>query len=217
MAGFWIRGVRVLFYYKIIKYYFKKAGGIKLDIEKIFEKFPSIETHRLNLIELKEEYDKDLFKFFSDKKVMQYYDIDPLETIDDARKQINKFIDKYKNGLTIRWGISLKEEDKIIGTCGYHNWVKGYFRAEIGYELSSDYWQKGIMTEALVKVISFGFTEMNLNRIQALVYPENTASLELLKKCGFEEEGLLKEYAFFRGEFRDLIILSLLKNEYMKD
>jgi len=73
-----------------------------LDIEKIFEKFPSIETQRLNLIELKEEYDKDLFGFFSDRKVMQYYDIKPLETIDDARNLINKLIDKYRNRLAIR-------------------------------------------------------------------------------------------------------------------
>ena len=188
-----------------------------MDIEKIFEKFPSIETQRLNLIELKEEYDKDLFGFFSDRKVMQYYDIKPLETIDDARNLINKLIDKYRNRLAIRWGISLKEDDEIIGTCGYHNWVKGYCRAEIGYELSSTYWQKGIMIEALRHVINFGFTEMNLNRIQALVFPDNIASLELLKKIGFKQEGLLKEYAFFRGEFKDLIIVSLLKDEYMKN
>jgi len=73
------------------------------------------------------------------------------------------------------------------------------------------------MIEALRHVINFGFTEMNLNRIQALVFPDNIASLELLKKIGFKQEGLLKEYAFFRGEFKDLIIVSLLKDEYMKN
>lgn len=186
-----------------------------MDIENVFKEFPSMETHRLSLKELKENYDKDLFGFFSDSKVMEYYGIKPLETIDDARRLIGKFIDKYRRQLAIRWGISIKEEGKVIGTCGYHNWVKGYSKAELGYELSSTYWQKGIMTEALQKVILFGFKEMNLNRIEALVYPDNFASLELLKKVGFKQEGLLREYAFFKGGFRDLIMLSLLKKDYI--
>lgn len=63
----------------------------------------------------------------------------------------------------------------------------------------------------------FGSKEMNLNRIEALVYPDNFASLELLKKIGFKQEGLLREYAFFKGEFRDLIMLSLLKKDYIKN
>lgn len=188
-----------------------------MDIENVFNKFPNMETCRLNLKELKEEDDRDLLDFFSDSKVMEYYGMKPLETIDDTRRLINKFIDKYKNHLSIRWGISNKEEDKLIGTCGYHNWVKGYFKAELGYELSSAYWRKGIMAEALQKVINFGFQEMNLNRIEALVYPDNLASLNMLKKIGFKQEGLLKEYALFNGEFTDLVMLSLLKNDYMKN
>lgn len=183
--------------------------------ERLFETFPNMATSRLRLEELKEENDEDLLEFFSDFEVMKYYGMKPLESTEDTRKLINKFADKYQKQVAIRWGISIREEIKIIGTCGYHNWVKGYFKAEIGYELSSIYWKKGLMTEALKEVIKFGFKDMNLNRIEALVYPENLASLEMLKKIGFIQEGLLKEYAFFNGAFEDLIMLSLLKRDFL--
>ena len=188
-----------------------------MDIERLFEAFPSMETSRLKLKELEEKDDRDLLEFFSNSEVVKYYGMKPLENVEDTRRLINKFADKYEKKVAIRWGISIREENKVIGTCGYHNWVKGYFKAEIGYELSSTYWKKGIMTEALLEVINFGFKEMNLNRIEALVYPENLASLEMLKKIGFKQEGLLKEYAFFNGGFEDLIMLSLLKRNYIKN
>ena len=107
-----------------------------MDIEKVFNEFPNMETGRLNLRELKEEDDIDLLEIFSDSNAMKYYGMKPLETAEDTRSLINKFIDKYRNHSAIRWGISIKEEGKVIGTCGYHNWIKGHFKAELGSYLA---------------------------------------------------------------------------------
>ena len=70
------------------------------------------------------------------------------------------------------------------------------------------------MSEALPLVIHYGFLSLKLNRIQALVIPGNSASVGLLMKLGFEEEGLLRDYAFFKGRYNDLISFALLKRDY---
>ncbi|HNB42281.1 MAG TPA: GNAT family protein, partial [Anaerolineales bacterium] len=64
---------------------------------------------------------------------------------------------------------------------------------------------------ALHAAIQFGFDQMKLHRIEALVYPENTRSLHLLNKLGFKQEGTLRDYFYLDGKFYDHIVLSLLK------
>ncbi len=69
------------------------------------------------------------------------------------------------------------------------------------------------MTEALEQVLKYGFTVMQLNRIEAVVDPENTTCLCLLKKAGFIEEGTLREYEHEAKGYVDVVMLSLLKND----
>ncbi|WP_422660578.1 GNAT family N-acetyltransferase [Paenibacillus sp. EC2-1] len=113
----------------------------------------------------------------------------------------------------IRWGITLRSEDRVIGTCGFFNWSKKHYKAEIGYELSPEYWSRGYMTEVLESAIDFGFKDLGFNRIQALIHPENVKSRGLLEKSGFTEEGLLNEYYFKKNRFVDAVIFSKLKKE----
>ena len=88
-------------------------------------------------------------------------------------------------------------------------------RASIGYELARSSWRQGIMTEALEAIIDLGFREMGLNRIDAVVMPENGASIKLLEKLGFHNEGLLKEYENWGSKgYVDLCILSLLRKAW---
>jgi len=65
-------------------------------------------------------------------------------------------------------------------------------------------------------VVQYGFEKMGLNRIEGMSLPENIPSIKLLKKLGFQEEGTLREYAFFRGQFRDFKMFSLLKKDFIK-
>lgn len=173
--------------------------------------FPEIETSRLILKEIVKKNDKEIFDIFSDKEVMKYYDIEPLDTIEAARKLIQMFDRRFMNKKGIRWGIFLKSNNQLIGTCGYQSVNKQSLRAEIGYELLKKYWKKGLMKEALQAIIEFGFNEMSFNRIQALVEPENRNSIYLLHRIGFKEEGVLKEYEFYKEKYVDLTMLSLLK------
>jgi ribosomal-protein-alanine N-acetyltransferase len=89
-------------------------------------------------------------------------------------------------------------------------------RAEIGYELSEDHWQRGIMSEAMKEVLKLGFKQLKLTRIQAFVCEENIASKYLLKKFNFQEEGYLRlyEYHEVNRECKDMYIYAILKNEF---
>ena len=74
----------------------------------------------------------------------------------------------------------------MIGTVGFHLWSAAHQRAEIGYEIHPDYWRQGYTKEAVQKVIAYGFGDMNLNRIGAVVL-ENEASSKLLIQLGFQQ------------------------------
>ena len=111
----------------------------------------------------------------------------------------------------IQWAIALKTENKIVGTIGYHRIEKEHYRAEVGYMLHPDYWNTGLMTEALKVIIDFGFDEMNLHSIEGNINPNNAVSRKILEKFGFVKEAYFKENYFFNGKFFDSEVYSLLK------
>lgn len=83
------------------------------------------------------------------------------------------------------WVITLKDATKLIGTIVYWNIVKEKDQAEIGYEMFPQYHGKGIMQEAVLKVIDFGFKTLGLKTIMAEPKSTNQPSVKLLEKCGF--------------------------------
>lgn len=98
-----------------------------------------------------------------------------------------------------------------MGTSGFHKWNKRNFRAEIGYDLSPSFWRQGYMSEALRSIISYGFEEMKLNRVDALVYIQNDRSIHLLQNLGFNKEGILRDYFYLDGKFYDHYLFAILK------
>jgi ribosomal-protein-alanine N-acetyltransferase len=93
---------------------------------------------------------------------------------------------------------------------------KDFRSAELGFELHPEFWRQGLMTETLSAALNFGFGKhffFELNRLQALTSLENDASINLLKKFGFQSEGILREYGYWNGRFHDLRMFSLLRRE----
>jgi ribosomal-protein-alanine N-acetyltransferase len=182
----------------------------------VFDSFPTLITKRLLLRRLYIEDAEALFDILSCEKAMVYYGIFPLDHVGLAKW----FIEQYQSGFIdrrlIRWGIIERESNQFIGSCGFQGLNEASSRSEIGYELHPDAWQKGYMQEALKAIISWGFESFELNRIEALIYPENTASAHTVEKLGFTKEACLKEYAYFRETFTDLDLYRLLKREYLE-
>jgi [ribosomal protein S5]-alanine N-acetyltransferase len=179
----------------------------------IFDDFPQLETENLRLRQMTFSDTKAIFDFFSNAEVLKYHDVEAFTSFEQAERLINRWNRRFYNEQGIRWGIAKKDDDIIIGSCGYSQWNKKPSQAEIGYELSKVHWRKGIMTEALRAAIKFGFESLKFHRIEATVMLENAASMKLLQKLGFVEEGILQDYGFWKCQFHDLKLFSLLKKD----
>lgn len=173
--------------------------------------FPLLETNRLILREIAKNDAEALFAGFSNDEVLQYYGQEAMKTMEEAEAFVDFFTKSYQEKKGIRWGIQRKETEHIIGTIGFNAWMPKHRRAEIGYELQPDFWGKGYAYEAVQAVTNYGFHNLGLTRIGAVVFKENKASYQLLSKIGFQREGVLRDYMFQNGKPYDTYVYSLLK------
>lgn len=104
--------------------------------------FPILETKRLVLRKIIKDDANSILNYLSDEEVMKYYGLEPFKTINDALDEISWYQSIQNNKTGIRWGITLKEQGAVIGSCGFHNIVSQHFRTEIGFELSKEQWDK---------------------------------------------------------------------------
>ena len=176
--------------------------------------FPVLQTERLLLREIQNEDALDILEYLSDKDVMKYYGMEPFQSLEDVLEEVEWYKSIQIKQTGIRWGITLKENGKVLGSCGFLNWDKRHFRTEIGYELHKNYWGQGLASEALKAVVQYGFEHMGLERIQALIEPPNLSSQSLLEKHDFLCEGLLRSYEFTSGKMDDLYMYSLIKKDF---
>ena len=138
----------------------------------------------------------------------------------DEDYQIEEY--KYKNGYAsynrafILFLLTERTTKSIIGRCGLHNWNKEHHRAEIGYNISDEnFKRKGLMTEAVSSIIDYGFKELNLHRIEALVGSNNIPSLKIIESQHFTREGLLRQHYYLANKYEDSIVFSILYKEYI--
>ncbi|MCP8351812.1 GNAT family N-acetyltransferase [Candidatus Synchoanobacter obligatus] len=108
------------------------------------------------------------------------------------------------------WAIC-NEDNKLIGSAGFESWSQFHKRLEIAFELHPDYQGQGIMTQALTKIIAFGFENMQAERIEAFTLTHNKPSMHLLKRMGFEHEATLKKYRMFNKKISDIHLFALTK------
>lgn len=154
-----------------------------------FNPFPKIKTERLVLRKI-EETDYDIILFLrSDKTVSKFIERPEnrkTKNKTDAIKFIKEINEANKKNESISWGITLKNNPEIVGTICLWNFSSDHKIAEVGYDLSPAFQRKGIMDEALKNVINFGFTKLNLSKIEAFTHKENESSIKLLIKNRFQ-------------------------------
>ncbi|SDM54095.1 ribosomal-protein-alanine N-acetyltransferase [Fictibacillus solisalsi] len=182
-----------------------------------FKKFPEIETRRLYMRKMTVEDAPAVLSIYSDPLVVKDMGEEPLKNIDEAEEMITFMNDLFDVNKGFRWGIICKEDDILIGSCGYNSWetVRGS-RGEIAYDLGRKYWRQGYMTETLKKMIEFGFYTMDLYRLEAFTNVDAIPSMNLLEKAGFRQDGILRGYASFHGQFCDQRVYSLIKPDWEK-
>ncbi len=183
-----------------------------------FTEFPTLQTERLILRCITMGDLADWFAVWNNDDVLRYmidFDTDPDEA--EVKDIIRWADDIYANKTGIRWAITHKNDDAMIGSVGFHLYSAKNHCAEIGYELHIDYWRKGIMSEAVQSVTAFCFTQLNCHRVEANVTVGNEGSAGLLKKLGFTLEGTWRDKVYWRGAFYSLWQFGLLESEYKQN
>ncbi len=151
-----------------------------------FSPFPRLETERLLLRELQDSDESALFALRSDERVNRYIGRPaPKETA-----EVRAFIEKIRDGVSrnenLYWAITLNVDPALIGTICLWNFSADKKNGELGYELFPGFQGKGIMNEAIGRVIRFAFDELNMEHLEAFTHRDNEASARLLRRYGFQ-------------------------------
>ena len=170
-------------------------------------------TDRLVLKSITPEIIHELFNTKTKEEIINYFGYDE-NGYEHSKKMHEKGMESFRVS-SFSFLIFDKQTNLPIGECGYHSWNEAHKRAEVFYNMLHEKdKQKGLMTEALKSVLNYGFTELNLHRIQALVASENVPSIKLLLHYGFVKEGTMREDYVVNGVNEDSDCYSLLKWEW---
>lgn len=183
-------------------------------LKQIFRDPPVLYTKRLILRKMERGDYIDMFDYAKDSTVTRYLTWDPHPDKTYTLKYLSYVQSRYKAGEFFDWAVI--HNNKMIGTCGFTTIDENNLKGEIGYVISPQYQGRGIATEAVLKVIEFGFSTLGLNRIEAHFMPENTSSKRVMEKAGMTFEGIMRGAMLVKGHFIDYGICSILRSEYMK-
>jgi ribosomal-protein-alanine N-acetyltransferase len=177
-----------------------------------FTPFPELATERLLLRKITMEDTPEIFFLRSDPAILQHLGKKPAATLKEAEEFIEQVTNNLVNNDGIIWAIVLKKDpSKTIGTICFWRLNKEHYRAEIGYALIPACWRKGIMKEAIMKVLEYGYTRMGLHSVEARISAGNIPSAAILESTGFIKEAHFKEDFFYNGKFEDTIVYSRLQ------
>lgn len=182
--------------------------------------FPIIITERLLLRKFASSDADAVYAIFSNDNVTEFYDLESFTSLDQAINFVNTRISLSEEGgkRGFRWAICLKSEpNTVIGSCGFHAVNKSFSSIEIGYELNESYWGENLAFEAVDAMLNYCFTEnfpFPINRISASTNLDSTRSIKLLSKLGFTEEGVLRQYGYWKNKFHDVRLFSILHREW---
>lgn len=195
--------------YNILELYFKIINRKAKMKETKF-----IETDRLILRKITMNDSHDLFiNWGSDIKTNEFLTFNCHNNEETTKKMISYWLKKYENN-GFEWCIELKSNKEIIGIISADNSYK-YNTLEIGYSISSKYWNNGYTTEAVTSIINYLFDECNYNIIEAIIPSDNIGSIKVAEKCGMKIEATLKNRYKNKisGRINDLLIYSIFNDK----
>lgn len=185
------------------------------EILRIFHKIPTLECRRLVLRRMKKSDAADMFEYASNPAVTRYltWDVHPNERF--TANYLSFLQSRYRAGEFYDWAITLRNDDRMIGTCGFTRFNFSAYSAEVGYVLNPMYWGRGIAPEALARVIRFAFDTLGLNRVEAKCMVGNAASRRVMEKVGMSYEGTARDAMLIKGSFVSVETCAILRSEYM--
>lgn len=176
---------------------------------------PKVETERLVLRQRKLEDAEDIFAFAKLAEVSYPAAFPPVKSLADEITYLKNIYpaNLEKEGLPSGYGITLKGDDKVIGSIDFnHRRSDDVF--EIGYILHPDYWGQGIVPESAAALIEIGFTLLDLHKIELGCYDYNKKSQAVALKLGFTLEANVRDRKDVQGRRCGDMRFGLLRSEW---
>jgi RimJ/RimL family protein N-acetyltransferase len=130
-------------------------------------------------------------------------------------EEIEWYEDTRANPDNVLWAIETLD-GQLVGTCELRAALK-HSRAELGISIhDKEQWNKGYGTDAVNLVLEYGFEDMELNRIELTTDEDNVRGRRCYEKCGFVEEGTLRQHRFVEGRFGNTIVMSILREDWQQ-
>ena len=185
-------------------------------VYKVFSAIPELHTERLLLRRMMVSDCYDMYEYASNPAVTRYLTWSPHPDREYTKEYLQYIANHYKLGNFYDWAVILKEENKMIGTCGFTRFHMSHDAAEIGYVINPAYRGREIADEAVRAVMKFGFETLGLHRIEAKYIMGNEASRRVMEKVGMTFEGVRRGEMLIKGEYRDIGVCAILRGEASK-
>ena len=182
-------------------------------VYRTFSNIPQLETPRLLLRKMLVRDADDMFDYAQRADVTKYLTWNPHPNVDYTREYLEYVATRYSAGEFFDWAIEEKSTGHMVGTCGFTRFDYHSDCGEVGYVLNPSVWGHGYATEALRRVIAFGFSRLHLERIEARYIEGNTASRHVMERVGMTYEGMLRSSMLVKHEHKNICICSILRDE----
>ncbi|PQP80912.1 N-acetyltransferase [Paenibacillus sp. PCH8] len=182
---------------------------------------PALWTERLVLRSLRPSDYSTLSELFSDPQVIRYVNRGSQPTPIRARRLLNQIRSSSAKLDSLHYGICWRGKEQVIGITSFQHWNDQNGTAQIGYILNRSCWGKGVATEAVQRLLQFGFADLDLRRVEARCYEANVSSERILCKIGMSFErtlpsfGLLDEDDETSESLMDVKVYSMYREQYV--
>lgn len=174
---------------------------------------PTIELHGVRLRPLRVADAAALYAYLRDPVVTELTSY-PVVSVPMVEAMIERSLSRWASGEPSKWGVALRHNDQLIGTCGFNEWSHVHRSAELAYDLAQAHWGKGLMRQAVAAVLEWTFQQDRVDRVHAFVRVDNLRSARLLEQSGFVHEGCLRSYRMCRGQPHDFYVYGLLRSDW---
>jgi len=167
------------------------------------------------LRKIKKNDSEFFFNNLNKRDLITYLSLGPLNTLEESKRLVRSYIKYWERYAQFNYIIELKEPHiSKLGSASLWNINWRHNRAEVGIWINKLNWNKGYGKKSLNLIKIIAFIHLKLNRLEAHIATQNQNSIHLFKKCGFEQEGILKRYLNFHGTFHDAVVLAFLKTNF---
>jgi RimJ/RimL family protein N-acetyltransferase len=175
-----------------------------------------LETKRLNIRELILKDINNVHQLLSLPETDKFNTLGIPETLQVTEKILLEWVkdQKIQSRKSYVLALDLKDGDQFIGLIAINLGKEKYKTAEVWFKVHKDFWGKGYTTEALTKLLEFGFDQLKLHRIEASCAVDNIASCKVLEKVGMIREGLKRKKLPIRGEWKDNYFYGILEEDF---